>query len=257
MFDEEKRKSYPCKCRPARLARKRAAAVAGRIPKAYRGVSFDREPLPSIERAHPHVVREVRRYCGSIAEQLDEGRGLWFTGPPGTGKTTLAMLISKPRDGGRPHVRDLLAAAPAGDAARDVPGRLPAQPEPARGHAVLGRPAAHRRRRRRADQPVGARAALHGRQHALRGPARGRRHHEPDRHARDVRRRRRARAPRSATARCRACTRCAATRSRCSAPTGASRSSSTCPSRCRRPRTPNPFYDGDMDEDRPRYGWAP
>ncbi len=95
VFDEEKRKSYPCKCRPARLARKRAAAVAGRIPKTYRGVSFDREPLPSIERAHPHVVREVRRYCGSITEQLDEGRGLWFTGPPGTGKTTLAMLISR------------------------------------------------------------------------------------------------------------------------------------------------------------------
>jgi DNA replication protein DnaC len=95
VFDEEQRKSYPCKCRPARLARKRAAAVAGRIPKTYRGVSFDREPLPSIERAHPHVVREVRRYCGSITEQLDEGRGLWFTGPPGTGKTTLAMLISR------------------------------------------------------------------------------------------------------------------------------------------------------------------
>ena len=95
VFDEEQRKSYPCKCRPARLARKRAAAVAGRIPKTYRGVSFDREPLPSIERAHPHVVREVRRYCSSIAEQLDEGRGLWFTGPPGTGKTTLAMLISR------------------------------------------------------------------------------------------------------------------------------------------------------------------
>ena len=89
------RAAYPCTCRPARLARKRAAAVAGRIPKAYREVSFDREPVPSIERAHPHVVREVRRYCGSIAEQLDAGRGLWFTGPPGTGKTTLAMLISK------------------------------------------------------------------------------------------------------------------------------------------------------------------
>lgn len=94
-FDDEARKSYPCSCRPARLARKRAARVAGRIPKAYRGVSFDREPLPSLERQHPHVVREVRRYCGSITEQVQAGRGLWFTGPPGTGKTTLAMLVSR------------------------------------------------------------------------------------------------------------------------------------------------------------------
>jgi DNA replication protein DnaC len=95
LFDEEARKAFPCSCRPSRLARKRAARVAGRIPKAYRGVSFDREPLPSLERQHPHVVREVRRYVASIDEALDEGRGLWFTGPPGTGKTTLAMLISK------------------------------------------------------------------------------------------------------------------------------------------------------------------
>ena len=58
-------------------------------------MSFDREPLPAIQRAHPHVLREVRRYCDAIAEQLDAGRGLWFTGDVGTGKTTLAMLISK------------------------------------------------------------------------------------------------------------------------------------------------------------------
>ncbi|MDA0181078.1 ATP-binding protein [Solirubrobacter phytolaccae] len=95
IFDEEARKSYPCECRPARLARKRAAAVAGRIPKMYRGVSFEREPLPSLERSHRNVVREVRRYCDSVSEHLDAGRGMWFTGPPGTGKTTLAMLISK------------------------------------------------------------------------------------------------------------------------------------------------------------------
>jgi DNA replication protein DnaC len=95
LFDEEKRRAYPCTCRPARLARKRAAAVAGRIPKAFRGVSFDREPVPALERTHPHVVRAVRRYCDGISEQLAAGRGLWFTGPVGTGKTTLAMLISK------------------------------------------------------------------------------------------------------------------------------------------------------------------
>jgi DNA replication protein DnaC len=94
-FDDEARKSYPCSCRPARLARKRAQRVAGRIPKAYRGVSFEREPLPSLERSHPQVTRVVRGFCNSIDEKLEAGRGLWFTGAPGTGKTTLAMLISR------------------------------------------------------------------------------------------------------------------------------------------------------------------
>jgi DNA replication protein DnaC len=95
LFDDAKRRAYPCSCRPIRQARKRAAAVAGRIPKAFREVSFDREPIPSIGRAHPDVVRDVRSYCRTITEQLAEGRGLWFTGDFGTGKTTLAMLISK------------------------------------------------------------------------------------------------------------------------------------------------------------------
>ena len=95
LFDEAVRRARPCSCRPARIARKRAAALEGRIPRRYREVSFEREPLPSIERANPHVVREVRQYVRTITEQLDAGRGLWFTGDVGTGKTTLAMLISK------------------------------------------------------------------------------------------------------------------------------------------------------------------
>jgi DNA replication protein DnaC len=95
LFDEAARTARPCSCRPAKIARKRAAALEGRIPRRYREVSLEREPLISIERANPHVVREVRQYVRTIADQLDAGRGLWFTGDVGTGKTTLAMLISK------------------------------------------------------------------------------------------------------------------------------------------------------------------
>jgi DNA replication protein DnaC len=95
VYDEERRRAQPCSCRPARQARRRAAAVTGRLPRRFREVSLDREPLVSIERANPHVVREVRQYVRSISERLADGKGIWFTGKVGTGKTTLAMLISK------------------------------------------------------------------------------------------------------------------------------------------------------------------
>jgi DNA replication protein DnaC len=95
LWDEERRRARPCSCRPARLARKRAATLAGRIPRRYRGVSFDREPVPTLERAAPHVVREVRDYVRNVSERIDGGQGIWFTGDVGTGKTTLAMLVSK------------------------------------------------------------------------------------------------------------------------------------------------------------------
>ena len=95
LYDEGARRARPCSCRPARIARKRAAALEGRIPKRYREVSFEREPLISIERANQSVVREVRRYVRTIGDQLDAGEGIWFLGPRGTGKTTLAMVISK------------------------------------------------------------------------------------------------------------------------------------------------------------------
>jgi DNA replication protein DnaC len=95
LYDEERRRAYPCSCRPARIARRRASAVAGRLPKRFREVSFEREPVRSIERANPHQVRAVRAYVRGIAANLAAGRGIWFTGDVGTGKTTLAMLISK------------------------------------------------------------------------------------------------------------------------------------------------------------------
>jgi DNA replication protein DnaC len=95
LLDEERRVAYPCSCRPQRLARRKAAAIAGRIPKRYRDVSFDIDPIMSLERANPHMVRAVRRYVATIRERIDEGQGIWFRGDIGTGKTALAMLISK------------------------------------------------------------------------------------------------------------------------------------------------------------------
>ena len=95
LFDEVKRTARPCSCRPLRIARKKATAVQGRLPRRFREVSFDREPLVSLEYRAPHVVRAVRNYCRNIGANLDEGRGLWLFGSTGTGKTTLAMLISK------------------------------------------------------------------------------------------------------------------------------------------------------------------
>jgi DNA replication protein DnaC len=92
LYDDADRRARPCSCRPQRMARKRAAAVAGRLPKRFREVSFDREPVASM---HGALIREVREYVRAIGERLDAGRGLWFTGDVGTGKTTLAMLVSK------------------------------------------------------------------------------------------------------------------------------------------------------------------
>jgi DNA replication protein DnaC len=95
LYDEGARRAFDCSCRPARLARRKAAAVAGRIPRRFREVSFDREPLPDLARRNPVVVRAVRDYVSDVGHRLAEGQGMWFSGDVGTGKTTLAMLISK------------------------------------------------------------------------------------------------------------------------------------------------------------------
>lgn len=82
----------PCECRAQKIARARLRGVASVIPAKYRGVSFDRPPVTSIEST---VVDAVRAYCDALDRNLSEGRSLWLFGSPGTGKTTLAMLVSK------------------------------------------------------------------------------------------------------------------------------------------------------------------
>src|SRR3954451_14960699 len=87
----------PCECREQRLRKGRSKGVASVIPPRYRGVSFDRPPVSDMARdlETKSAVGEVRAFVESLDERLDEGRGLWLFGDTGTGKTTLAMLISK------------------------------------------------------------------------------------------------------------------------------------------------------------------
>jgi DNA replication protein DnaC len=91
-FDLDTNTAYDCRCRPQIVARAKAHSLSAVIPRRYRDVAFDRPPVTEIE---PAIVAATRRYARTIEDQLDNGRGLWFMGPPGTGKTTLAMLVAQ------------------------------------------------------------------------------------------------------------------------------------------------------------------
>jgi len=83
--------AVPCRCRAQRVARARTSRLASQIPKKYRGVAFDRNPVTQMD---PMFVREVRRFCDRLDRHLDAGDSFGFFGDVGTGKTTLAMLIT-------------------------------------------------------------------------------------------------------------------------------------------------------------------
>jgi DNA replication protein DnaC len=91
VVEEATNTASDCRCRAGRIARKRAASLEGRIPKRYRGASFDRPPVLGMPEA---VVSEVRSYVRNLNARIEEGRGMWLVGDVGTGKTTLAMIVS-------------------------------------------------------------------------------------------------------------------------------------------------------------------
>ncbi len=92
VFDEATKTAYDCRCRPQIIANQMAASLSARIPKRYRDVSFAQLEGSDMD---PVVLRATRRFADDINARLDAGRGLWFMGGNGTGKTTLAMLVSK------------------------------------------------------------------------------------------------------------------------------------------------------------------
>jgi DNA replication protein DnaC len=95
VIDEATNTAMDCACRAARIAGARTRSLAGRVPRRYRGVSFERPPVSDIARTAPDQIRSIRRYVNAIERNIDGGRGLWIQGDVGTGKTTLAMLVSK------------------------------------------------------------------------------------------------------------------------------------------------------------------
>jgi DNA replication protein DnaC len=87
----------PCDCREQRLKKNRSRGVSSSLPRRYRGVSFDRPPVSDMARdpETKDAVRATRRYIDDLDHNLAAGKGIWFLGDVGTGKTTLGMLIAK------------------------------------------------------------------------------------------------------------------------------------------------------------------
>jgi DNA replication protein DnaC len=95
VVDELTDTASDCRCRASRIAATRARTLEARIPKRYRAISFDHSDVIDIERRCPTQVREIRAFVADIGSNLDAGNGLWLTGSFGTGKTALAMIVSK------------------------------------------------------------------------------------------------------------------------------------------------------------------
>src|SRR5665647_1083842 len=97
---DDNNEPVPCKCRQGRLRRARTSGIISTIPRKFSGIALSDDGRKITDSGRPlefspGIEREVLKYCRNIDKMLAAGRGLWFTGEPGTGKTTLAMLVSR------------------------------------------------------------------------------------------------------------------------------------------------------------------
>ncbi|HEX3391087.1 MAG TPA: ATP-binding protein [Solirubrobacteraceae bacterium] len=94
VVEEETNTASDCRCRAQRIARSRASALEARIPNRYRASTFEQLEGDSLS-AFSAQVSIVRRFVKRISQNVDEGNSMWIMGDIGTGKTALAMLVSK------------------------------------------------------------------------------------------------------------------------------------------------------------------
>ena len=74
------------------MARSRSRSPLGRHPAQ---VPPRRVRAPPVSDLPEPIVRQVRGYVRKLDEHLRAGEGLWLYGDVGTGKTSLAMLVSQ------------------------------------------------------------------------------------------------------------------------------------------------------------------
>jgi len=104
IYDEDSNTAMDCRCRAQTIARAKARSLSAVIPRLYADIGFDRYPVTEID--PQATVSATRRFVTRIEENLASGRGLWFMGPQGNGKTTLALLVTKAAlDGGHTAAR--------------------------------------------------------------------------------------------------------------------------------------------------------
>lgn len=99
VFDENG-DAVACECRAETVRRAHTRGLITTIPRRYSGVAVSDDGQHVADNGRPlnfpaAISRSVLKYVRSIDDQLGGGRGIWFTGDTGTGKTTLAMLVSR------------------------------------------------------------------------------------------------------------------------------------------------------------------
>jgi DNA replication protein DnaC len=91
-IEVDEQTAKPCGCRSIKARKAASRRLGTGIPKRFRGVGFDRQPIADMDKG---LLTPVRSFIRKIDRNLDEGHGFWFFGDVGTGKTSLAMLVSK------------------------------------------------------------------------------------------------------------------------------------------------------------------
>jgi DNA replication protein DnaC len=88
------RGTVPCRCRERRQAAARTLGVRQNLEALVRAHPADLDRRPVTDLPAP-IRRTILFYTSRLEEHLRDGKGLWFYGGPGSGKSAAAVAIAK------------------------------------------------------------------------------------------------------------------------------------------------------------------